>query len=155
MTSKPQEVFEVIGNNCDHVWAEYRSGTLAPVRVCMVCHHPDQEFVTDLIKEQGSRSWLAGLQEGRDIASRDASSESSEHPEERSRDERRSAQSLIVHFNDGSERIIHTHHPIIAEGGWTARKINGVEFLILGHGIPRQMIPLCNVKSFDISEELL
>lgn len=85
-----------------------------------------------------------------------AHASNSEQPEEaQGTPHRNSAQSIIVHFNDGSERIIHTHHHIIERGGWTTRMLNGVPFLILGHGIPRQMIPLHNVKSIDLSEELL
>lgn len=68
---------------------------------------------------------------------------------------RNSAQSIRVIFNDGTERVIHTHHPIVQQGGWKMRNINGVPFFIIGHGVPRQMIPLCNVKSIDLSEELL
>jgi hypothetical protein len=86
----------------------------------------------------------------------DAHASESQAPEEAQETPHRiSAQSIIVHFNDGSERIMHTHHPIIQQGGWKMRNINGVPFFILGHGIPRQMIPLCNVKSIDLSEELL
>lgn len=86
----------------------------------------------------------------------DAHAINAEAPEEaQGQPHRNSARSIIVHFNDGSERIIHTHHPIIQNGGWKMRNINGVPFFILGHGIPRQMIPLCNVKSIDLSEELL
>jgi hypothetical protein len=86
---------------------------------------------------------------------RDASSDYSSGPEDKPKDERRSAQSLLVHFNDGTERVMHMHHPIIQQGGWHPSVINGVPFLVLGHGIPRQMIPLCNVKSIDLTDELL
>lgn len=86
----------------------------------------------------------------------DARDESSEAPEDtQGQPNRHPAQSIIVHFNDGSERIIHTHHPMVSEGGWVPRMINGVPFLIIGHGVPRQMYPLHSVKSIDLSEELL
>jgi hypothetical protein len=86
---------------------------------------------------------------------RDASSDYSSGPEELPRDERREARSLLVTYLGGEEFMMHTHHPVIQGGGWTFRALNGIPYLVIGHGIPRKMIPLCNVKYFDLVDQLL
>lgn len=68
---------------------------------------------------------------------------------------RNSAQSLIINFLDGRQEIIHTHHPVVEQGGWTFRTLNGVPYLVIGHGVPRRQFPLCNILSFDLSEDIL
>lgn len=101
--------------------------------------------IDEHVRRQREKAEYINAHEGETSSPEEAQGQPHHHP----------AQSLIVTFNDGSERIIHTHHPIVREGGWIPRMINGVPFLVFGHGVPRQMVPLHNVKSFDISEELL
>lgn len=63
-----------------------------------------------------------------------------------------SARSMRAHFFDGSDFWVPMSHPIVQKGGWKVRNINGVNMLIIGHGVPRKMIPLCNVKYFDLED---
>jgi hypothetical protein len=86
----------------------------------------------------------------------DAQRESSQSPEEDQETPHHiSAQSIIVRFMNGSEEIIHTHHPMVAEGGWTFRNMNGVPYLVIGHGIPRRQYPACNIAFIELSGEVL
>jgi hypothetical protein len=86
----------------------------------------------------------------------DARDELSDSPEEAHETPHRiSAQSIIVRFMNGAEEIIHTHHPMVAEGGWTFRNLNGVPYLVIGHGIPRRQFPLCNIAFIELSPEEL
>jgi hypothetical protein len=69
--------------------------------------------------------------------------------------DRISARSIIVRFMNGSEEVIHTHHPMVEQHGWTFRHLNGVPYLVIGHGIPRRHYPLCNIAFIELSGELL
>jgi hypothetical protein len=80
----------------------------------------------------------------------------SDSPEEQSETpDRISAQSIIVHFMNGADEIIHCHHPMVQNGGWTFRELNGIPYLVIGHAIPRRQYPLCNIRFIELSPELL
>lgn len=65
------------------------------------------------------------------------------------------AQSMIIRFMNGAEEIIHMHHPMIEQHGWTFRELRGIPYLVLGHGSIRRQYPLCNIAFIELSPELL
>jgi hypothetical protein len=80
----------------------------------------------------------------------------SDDPEEQSETpDRISAQSIIIRFMNGTEEVIHTHHPMVENGGWTFRNLSGVPYLVIGHGVPRRQYPACNIAFIELSGELL
>jgi hypothetical protein len=86
----------------------------------------------------------------------DTHASTSESPEEaQGQPDRISARSIIVRFMNGSEEVIHTHHPMVEQHGWTFRYLNGVPYLVIGHGVPRRHYPLCNIAFIELSGELL
>ena len=48
-------------------------------------------------------------------------------------------------FNNDTHAHFHTDV-------WNMSTHFGVETLVIGHGLPRKHVPLCNVKYFEISE---
>jgi hypothetical protein len=62
------------------------------------------------------------------------------------------AHAIRLAMNDGTDMTIPFSHPI-AQRGWKVRKLNGVDVLVIGHGVPRRTIPLCNVNFFDLLTE--
>lgn len=55
---------------------------------------------------------------------------------------------LAVTFHNDHTR----YYPVTFEGGWKTSHMWGVEFLIIGTGIPRTLIPLSGVQSFTITD---
>lgn len=62
------------------------------------------------------------------------------------------AHSMLLAMHDGTDMVIPFSHKL-AQRGWKVRKMNGVDVLVIGHGVPRRTIPLCNVKFFDLLTE--
>lgn len=80
----------------------------------------------------------------------------SEAPEEQSETPHRNiARSLIIRFVNGAEEITHMHHPMIQQHGWAFRSLNGIPYLVIGHGVPRRQYPLCNIAFIELSQEEL
>lgn len=86
----------------------------------------------------------------------DAHASDSESPQEAGETPHRiSAQSMIIRFMNGAEEIIHCHHPMVRDHGWTFRELNGIPYLVIGHAVPRRQYPLCNIAFIELSGELL
>lgn len=62
------------------------------------------------------------------------------------------ARYMIIAFFDGSDFQIDFQNPIAARG-WSIRNIQGVDMLVIGHGVPRKMFPLKNIRYFDLIPE--
>lgn len=63
--------------------------------------------------------------------------------------------SMIIRFINGSEEIIHMHHPLISAHGWTFRQLQGIPYLVMGHAMNRRQYPLCNIAFIQLSPEEL
>lgn len=62
------------------------------------------------------------------------------------------AHAIRLAMHDGTDLTILFSNPI-AQAGWKLRKMNGVDVMVIGHGVPRRTIPLINVKFFDLLTE--
>jgi len=84
----------------------------------------------------------------------DAQKRPSESPEEaQGCPHHKPAIMMIVHYLDGSHHEVDMRHELIQRHGWKTTMLNGVPFLIIGHGVPRQQIPLTNVRIIDLLTE--
>lgn len=55
---------------------------------------------------------------------------------------------LAVTFHSDVTR----YYPVTAGQGWKVDQMYGVSLLVIGTGIPRTMIPLAGVQSFELAE---
>lgn len=62
------------------------------------------------------------------------------------------ARFMIIGFFDGTDFRIDFNSEVGSKG-WSVRNIRGVDMLIVGHGVPRKMFPLRNVRYFDLIPE--
>lgn len=55
---------------------------------------------------------------------------------------------LIVTYMDDSIR----YYPVGLARGWKYDNMNGVELLVIGNGLNRTMIPVCNTRSIELNQ---
>lgn len=89
----------------------------------------------------------------RHVDDEDTSERSSQSPEDRSETPHQNRMIMRVHFLNGNDFMFNFPNADI-KGGWTFRNIRGVDMLIVGHGVPRKMFPLCNIHSIELLEDL-
>jgi hypothetical protein len=116
-----------------------------------------EQYGTDhmiaFIKSARAAGWQDGLEEGRSIAAMNASSEQiSESPSDPQAPSRKPVRIMLIHFMNGAHLEIEMekiHHA----GGWHFSIVNGVESLVVGHGLPRSHYPVSNIKAIDLLTE--
>lgn len=65
---------------------------------------------------------------------------------------RRPMRIMRIHFMDRSH-MDYESEQIHYSGGWSFSVINGVENLVIGHGLPRTHIPVHNIKTIELLTE--
>lgn len=83
----------------------------------------------------------------------DAHDQAAEAPTDSSRISDKNPPIMIVRFLNGTDFQISFRNPLLTDYGWNLRRINGVEMLVVGHGVPRKMFPLCSVHSIELVED--